>query len=87
MSNSENQLHAYSLGLQPTRAGEKNGRATLTNDIVTILKELYNSGKSVKEVAKVMNISLSKTRQIIYGSSWKSNTTKIIKRDDRRKTV
>ena len=65
MSNSENQLHAYSLGLQPTRAGEKNGRAILTNDTVTILKELYNSGKSVKEVAKIMNINLSTTRQII----------------------
>jgi len=87
MSNSENQKHAYSLGLQPTKAGEKNGRATLTNDTVTILKELYNSGKSVKEVAKVMNISLSKIRQIIYGSSWKSNTTKIIKRDDRKKVA
>ena len=45
MSNSENQLHAYSLGLQPSRAGENNVKAKITDKSVTELKVLYNSIK------------------------------------------
>jgi hypothetical protein len=85
VTNSENQLHAYKLGLQPSRAGEGNSRATLTDEQVTILKELYNSGKTIKEVSELIGVSLSIIRQIIYGQSWRSNTTPILKRDDRYK--
>jgi hypothetical protein len=85
VTNSENQLHAYKLGLQPSRAGEGNSRATLTDEKVTILKELYNSGKTTKEVSELIGVSLSIIRQIIYGQSWRSNTTPILKRDDRYK--
>lgn len=85
MNNSENQKHAYKLGLQPSRAGEKNSKAKITDKDVTLLKQLYNSGKNIVEVSKTMNISLDSTRQIIYGRTWKSNTTTVIKRDDRFK--
>ena len=85
VNNSENQLHAYKLGLQPSRAGENNSKAKITDKDVTLLKELYNSGKNIVEVSKTMNISLDSTRQIIYGRTWKSNTTTVIKRDDRFK--
>jgi hypothetical protein len=85
VNNSENQLHAYKLGLQPSRAGEKNNKAKITDKDVTLLKQLYNSGKSVVEVSKTMNISLGSTRHIIYGRTWKSNTTTVIRRDDRFK--
>lgn len=85
VTNSENQLHAYKLGLQPSRAGEKNSKAKITDKDVTLLKQLYNSGKSVVEVSNMMNVSLGSTRQIIYGRSWKSNTTTVIRRDDRLK--
>jgi hypothetical protein len=85
INNSENQKHAYKLGLQPSRAGEKNSKAKITDKDVTLLKQLYNSGKSVVEVSNMMNVSLGSTRQIIYGRTWKSNTTIIIKRDDRLK--
>ncbi|NDB81369.1 MAG: hypothetical protein EB127_01275 [Alphaproteobacteria bacterium] len=85
MSNSENQKHAYSLGLQPSRAGENNSKAKITDKDVTLLKELYNSGKSVVEISKLTEISVSSARQIIYGRTWKSNTTPIIRRDDRTK--
>jgi hypothetical protein len=83
VTNSENQLHAYRLGLQPSRAGENNSKAKITDKNVTLLKQLYNSGKSIIEVSKIMNVSLASARQIIYGVSWKCNTTPIIKRDDR----
>ena len=85
VNNSENQLHAYKLGLQPSRAGENNSKAKITNKDVTLLKELYNYGKSVVEVSNIMNVSLDSTRQIIYGRTWRSNTTTVIRRDDRVK--
>jgi len=86
VTQSQNQLHAYKLGLQPSRAGENNSNAKLTDKDVTLLKQLYNSGKTIVEVSKCMNINVSIIRQIIYGRTWKSNTTPVIKRDDRFKT-
>ena len=85
VTQSENQLHAYKLGLQPSRSGERNGRAILTDEKVTFLKELYNSGKSAKEVAETMSINLYTVRQIISGRIWKSNVTDVLRRDERRK--
>jgi hypothetical protein len=87
VTQSENQLHAYKLGLQPSRSGEANGRATLTDEKVTTLKELYNSGKSAKEVAEIMNVSIYTVRAIIAGKSWKFNVTDILRRDERRKPI
>jgi hypothetical protein len=85
VTQSENQKHAYKLGLQPSRAGESNNRATITDKDVTKLKLLYNSGKTTKEVSELLGVNLSIVRQIIYGQSWRSNTTPILKRDDRYK--
>ena len=85
VTQSENQLHAYRLGLQPSRAGERNGRAKLTDEDVTRFKMLYNEGNSVVEASKMLNISISTARQIIYGRAWKSNKTQVFKRDDRFK--
>jgi hypothetical protein len=86
VTNSENQKHAYKLGLQPSRAGENNNKSKITNKDVTLLKELYNSGKSIFEVSKETGIPLSIIRNIIYLKTWKTNKTPIIKRDDRSKT-
>jgi predicted RNA binding protein YcfA (HicA-like mRNA interferase family) len=85
VNQSENQLHAYRLGLQPSRSGEGNGRAKLTDKTVTRIKILYNNGSSIVEVSKMLNVLVSITRQIIYGRTWKSNKTEIVKRDDRFK--
>lgn len=84
-TNSENQKHAYKLGLQPSRSGENNSNTKLTNKDVTLLKQLYNSGSTINEVSNSMNINISIIRNIIYGRTWKSNITPIIKRDDRFK--
>jgi predicted RNA binding protein YcfA (HicA-like mRNA interferase family) len=86
VSNSENQLHAYRLGLQPSRAGEKNNKAKITDSQVTQIKLSYNLGKSIFEVSKETGISLGIIRDIIYLRTWKSNKTSILKRDDRSKT-
>ena len=86
-TNSENQKHAYRLGLQPSRIGENNSNTKITDKDVTLLKQLYNSGMSIIEVSNSMNISVSIIRQIIYGRTWKLNTTPILKRDDRFKPI
>jgi hypothetical protein len=85
MNNSENQKHAYKLGLQPSKAGESNNKATITDKDVTKLKLLYNSGKTTKEVSELIGVNLSIVRHIIYRRTWKSNTTPVLKRDDRLK--
>ena len=87
VTQSENQLHAYKLGLQPSRAGENNSNTKITDKNVTLLKQLYNSGMSIVEVSNSININVSIIRQIIYGKTWKSNTTTILKRDDRFKPI
>jgi hypothetical protein len=87
VTQSENQLHAYKLGLQPSRAGENNVKAKITDKNVTELKLLYNSGKTIVDIAEVTNINVSIIRAIIYGRTWKTNSTEIIKRDDRRKVT
>ena len=86
LTSSENQLHAYRLGLQPSRAGEKNNKAKITDPQVTQIKLSYNLGKSIFEVSKETGISLGIIRDIIYLRTWKSNKTSILKRDDRSKT-
>jgi hypothetical protein len=85
VTQSQNQLHAYKLGLQPSRAGEGNGRAILTDEKVTAIKELYNSGKGAKEVSEILKVSLYTVRAIVAGKTWKFNTTDILRRDERCK--
>lgn len=85
-TNSENQKHAYKLGLQPSKAGENNNKSKITDKDVTLLKQLYNSGKSIFEVSNETGVSLNIIRSIIYLRTWKTNKTPIIKRDDRSKT-
>ena len=87
MTNSQNQKHAYKLGLQHSKAGENNNKAKITDKDVTLLKQMYNSGMSIVKVSQSMNISISIIRNIIYGISWKSNTTPVLKRDDRFKPI
>jgi hypothetical protein len=83
VNNSMNQKHAYSLGLQPSRAGERNVKSAIKNKDVAVLKELYNSGKTIRETSNVTGIGLSIVRNIIYGKTWKDNTLDVVKRDDR----
>ena len=83
VNNSMNQKHAYSLGLQPSRAGERNVKATIKNKDVDVLKELYNSGKTIREASNITGIQLPIVRNIIYGKTWKDNTVDVVKRDDR----
>jgi hypothetical protein len=83
VTNSQNQKHAYLLGLQPSRAGEMNNNTTLKNRDVGNLKEIYNSGKTASEVSKITGVSIQIIRSIIYGRTWKTDFTSLLRRDDR----
>ncbi len=82
-TNSENQLHAYRIGLQPSREGENNSNAKLSNIEVEDIKALYNIGLDIEEISSILGIYHTRIRAIIYGISWKSNSTIIEKRDGR----
>lgn len=83
-TNSENQLHAYRIGLQRSRKGEGNNNTCLTEIVVEKIKAQYNSGERLKELSQKHNINLSILRNIIYGRTWTHNLSKLIKRDDRK---
>lgn len=84
-NNSENQLHAYKLGLQPSRDGQNNSNTQLTNKDVTVIKTKYNSGVKISDISKEMNINLSILRQLLYGRTWKNHNMIILKRDERKR--
>lgn len=80
---SENMRHAFDTGLKEGLPGEKNGRATLSQETVDLVKTKYNNGEKLPDISKELNISLGKLRTIIYGLSWKDLGVEIKKRDDR----
>lgn len=85
ISNSDNMSHAYKLGLRSS-IGENNSNCKITDNQVTHIKLIYNTGKSSKYISEELDIKLHIVRQIISGKSWKSNKTPLMKRDDRSKT-
>jgi len=82
-TNSENQLHAYKIGLKVIPDGEINANSKLSNLEVEYIKELYNYGKTISEISKIKNIPIGRLRSIFYGQSWKSHSVQIDKRDGR----
>lgn len=80
---SENMRHAFDTGLKEGMPGEKNGRATLSQEAVDLIKSRYNSGEKITDISRELNINLGKLRTILYGFSWKETKVKINKRDDR----
>lgn len=69
-TNSENDLHAFSLGLRSTLKGEKCNFAKLTSSEVKEIKKLKNEGITQKKIAKLFNISEGNVSQIINGQRW-----------------
>lgn len=79
----ENMRHAFDTGLKKGLSGEKNGRATLSQETVDLVKIKYNNGEKIPDISKELDIDLGKLRSILYGFSWKDTSVEINKRDDR----
>lgn len=71
VTKSENQKHAFRLGLQ-RRDGENNHRSKITNRQVIEIRKLYKTGKYYhREIAKKFNIAETQIGRIIRKQSWK----------------
>ena len=66
-----NMRHASSTGLNPPHIGEKNGRATLTEDIVHQVCKCFEQGMGPLEATKLFPISRQQASKIRAGIAWK----------------
>ena len=75
---SENQKHAFKMGLQKARTGEKSNLSKLTEQDVKKFFELRSQGLTQKEIGNILGCSDSNISAILRGKSWKqvnSSTT------------
>lgn len=82
-TNSENQRHAYKLGLKSNK-GDKNPNSKLSSKEIENIIKLYNSGISIREISIITNNPISRIRCVFYNSSWKEHFSTINKRDERQ---
>jgi len=69
---SENQKHAYKIGLQKPQLGEKANSSKLKEVDVIKIRELYETKKiSQEKIAKMFNVAQSNIQAITSGRTWK----------------
>lgn len=68
---SENQKHAFQLGLQKPRRGEKSNLSKLTKENIEEIFELRKQGKTQKEIADIVKCTPSNISCILKGKTWK----------------
>lgn len=67
-----NMQHAITIGLFPNRKGEKNGRATITQELAyAIMDCLSQKEHTILEIAKIFNTSYNVVANIKYKRAWK----------------
>jgi hypothetical protein len=73
VTKSENQLHAYKLGLnKPSPSiGEKNGNAVLNDEMVTKIRIMFKNGTRQYEIAKQFNVSKYLISNVVLNKTWK----------------
>ena len=67
---SQNQQHAVDYGLAPSRCGEANGWAILTNDMVLLIRGLQMQGISGFKTAKFMGLKRGVVYSVRQGRAW-----------------
>lgn len=70
-TSSENQLHAFRLGLQSPRRGVKNNLTKLSEDQVQRVFEMRKNNIRVEDIAKEVGCTKSNIYCILSGKSWK----------------
>lgn len=68
---SENQKHAFALGLQKARRGKASNFAKLTEEDVKKIFELRKQGMLQREIADLMECTPSNISYILNHKSWK----------------
>lgn len=67
---SDNQKHAFKLGLQQTYKGEAHVKAKLTNEQAKQIRQLYIAGISQQKIADCFNVSQRTISKIIRGERY-----------------
>lgn len=71
VTDSENQLHALSLGLKRPKRGETHHNSKVTSDDVRQIRYLYDQGETVKEIGKKYNLHFATIHRIVTRQTWK----------------
>lgn len=73
VTKSENQLHAYKLGLnRPSPSlGEKNGNSVLNDIIVTKIREMFENGVRQRDIVKQLGINKYLVSNVVRRKTWK----------------
>ena len=69
-TSSENQLHAYKAGLQPSKKGEGHHLNKLLEGDVKKIRRLYKLGKFQKDIAVLFGVDQSTISYIINKKRW-----------------
>lgn len=73
--NSENQKHAYRLGLQPSRKGSLNGNAKINEVMANEIRVKYSTGCFYqKDIAKMYGLTQGSVTHIITNKRWNNST-------------
>ena len=68
---SENQIHAFKIGLKEARKGEESNFSKLTKKDVKKVFELRERGLLQREIAEIVGCTRSNISYILKGKSWK----------------
>lgn len=67
---SENQKHAYKMGLSKARKGESSNFSKLKEEDIKMIRELKKEGLTNRGIAEMVNCSASNISCILRGKSW-----------------
>lgn len=70
-SQKDNVVDCVKKGRRADKRGENNGHATITTEQALTIKQLWASGLSCLQIAKVMGVSRNLANSICHGRSWK----------------
>ena len=79
VTNSENQLHSYAIGLAKSRKGEKHHKAKLTEEDIHTIINLLKSGYNYDYISDKFNIRKSYIYEIKTFRTWKHVKREILK--------
>lgn len=69
---SENQKHAFRLGLQKARKGEKSNFSKLSQEQIVLIFELRKQGMTQQEIAEIIGCTRSNISYILNKKTWQS---------------
>lgn len=88
MTNQENAIHAFELGLRKAKKGEDNYKSKLTEEKIHKIVEILNTTElSCSKIGKMFEVSGDCIYDLVRGKSWKHLNLKINRGKNARKDV